>query len=156
MPQAHSRRVRAIIPSHLQPADRACIAQSGAPAGPWLKENDAMKWKHIRHHHIEISRTAYDYDEEGYLRKMTDLVAKYQNIAEGPLEIGRIVLEITKICAVSGVIYPMELTLLGKTLMSLDQTAKILDPGFDPNKALREHAGSMMRKECGGTSTPSA
>jgi ubiquinone biosynthesis protein len=97
-------------------------------------------------HLLDISRTAYDYDEEGYLRKMTDLVAKYQNIAEGPLEIGRIVLEITKICAVSGVIYPMELTLLGKTLMSLDQTAKILDPGFDPNKALREHAGSMMRK----------
>jgi ubiquinone biosynthesis protein len=97
-------------------------------------------------HLLDISRTAYDYDEKSYFQKMNDLVAKYQGIAAGPLEIGRIVLEITKVCAVSGVIYPMDLTLLGKALMSLDQAAKILDPGFDPNKAIRVHAGGILRK----------
>ncbi len=104
--------------------------------------NGAQAARHL----LDISRTAYDYDEQGFLRMMNELVARYQNIAEGPNEIGRIVLDITTICAACGVMYPTDLSLLGKALLNLDRAAKIIDPGFDPNSAIRVHVGGIMRK----------
>ncbi len=108
-----------------------------------LNEGDGTQ---AARHLLDISRTAYDYDEQAYFNQMNALVSKYQNIAEGPNEIGRIVLDITSICAASGVIYPTDLSLLGKALLNLDRAAKTIDPQFDPKTATRVHVGGIMRK----------
>ena len=35
--------------------------------------------------------------------------------------------------------------MLGKALLNLDQVAAKLDPQFDPNAAIRDHVGEVMR-----------
>jgi predicted unusual protein kinase regulating ubiquinone biosynthesis (AarF/ABC1/UbiB family) len=44
---------------------------------------------------------------------------------------------------------PSELTVLGKTLLQLDEVGRILDPSFDPNASVRRNAGEMMTKRMG-------
>ena len=40
---------------------------------------------------------------------------------------------------------PAELTMLGKTLLNLDQIGEALDPKFDPNASIRRNAAEIMR-----------
>jgi predicted unusual protein kinase regulating ubiquinone biosynthesis (AarF/ABC1/UbiB family) len=45
-----------------------------------------------------------------------------------------------------GLYVPSDLTLLGKTLLQLDEVGTILDPEFDPNAAIRRHVTEIMTK----------
>src|SRR6185369_6199383 len=45
------------------------------------------------------------------------------------------------------------LTLLGKTLLQLDEVGKILDSDFDPNGAIRRYAPEIMSRRMRKTST---
>jgi predicted unusual protein kinase regulating ubiquinone biosynthesis (AarF/ABC1/UbiB family) len=44
-----------------------------------------------------------------------------------------------------GLKLPTELTMLGKTLLNLDQIAEVLDPKFNPNASVRRNAAEIMR-----------
>lgn len=55
-------------------------------------------------------------------------------------------LEVTRICGENGIRLPVELTLLGKTLLNLDQVGHTLWPDFDPNAAIRRHAAALMQQ----------
>jgi len=41
---------------------------------------------------------------------------------------------------------PREMTLLGKTLLNVDQVARTLDPEFDPNASIRRHAAEITHR----------
>src|SRR6185369_7114025 len=45
-----------------------------------------------------------------------------------------------------GVRMPRELTMLAKALLNVDQVARALDKGFDPNASIRRNAASIMRE----------
>lgn len=62
------------------------------------------------------------------------------------MQVGRIVLEVTRTCAESGIRVPPELTMLGKTLLNLDQVGRALAPDFDPNASIRRNAAEIMQQ----------
>jgi ubiquinone biosynthesis protein len=64
----------------------------------------------------------------------------------GEIDVGRMVVEITRISGENGVRQPAELTLLGKTLLNLDRVAVTLAPDFEVNAAIRRHSASLMRR----------
>jgi ubiquinone biosynthesis protein len=41
---------------------------------------------------------------------------------------------------------PTELSLLGKTLLQLDEVGRILDPDFDPNESVRRNAQQLLNE----------
>jgi len=49
-------------------------------------------------------------------------------------------------CATHGLRAPAELTMLGKTLLNLDQVARALDPGLDVNATIRKDASALMTR----------
>lgn len=53
-------------------------------------------------------------------------------------------LRIHRTASECGLFVPSELTLLGKTLLQLDEIGKVLDPSFDPNAAIRYHAAEIL------------
>jgi predicted unusual protein kinase regulating ubiquinone biosynthesis (AarF/ABC1/UbiB family) len=53
---------------------------------------------------------------------------------------------VTRSAAELGLYVPSELTMLGKTLLQLDEVGMILDPGFDPDAAIRRNAADIMAK----------
>lgn len=83
------------------------------------------------------------YDPKGLRRRVVDLVGRYQDATVRDIEVGRVVLEISRAAAASGIRAPTELTMLGKTLLNLDAVGRTLAPDFDPNAAIRRHAGEL-------------
>ncbi|HET8674289.1 MAG TPA: AarF/ABC1/UbiB kinase family protein [Blastocatellia bacterium] len=86
------------------------------------------------------------YDEPEFRRRVSDLVTTHQDASLGQIEVGTIVLEVTKVSGECGIRVPPDLMMLGKTLLNLDQVGRTLDPSFDPNEAIRQYASDIFRQ----------
>jgi len=95
---------------------------------------------------IQISQTAEDFDAVEFRRRIGQLIALRQDQGLQNLNVGKSVLEVTKNAADNGLYVPSELTLLGKTLLQLDEVGKILDPTFDPNASIRRNVSELMTR----------
>jgi predicted unusual protein kinase regulating ubiquinone biosynthesis (AarF/ABC1/UbiB family) len=62
------------------------------------------------------------------------------------LNVGKTVFEVSKTAAANGLFVPSELTLLGKTLLQLDEVGTLLDPGFDPSASIRRDVHELMTR----------
>jgi ubiquinone biosynthesis protein len=87
-----------------------------------------------------------EFNEKAYVREVSQLVAQHQNITVGQIDTGRVVMEITRTAGTTGLRLPAELTMLGKTLLNLDQVARTLAPDFNPNEVIRKNASEVMRQ----------
>ncbi len=85
-------------------------------------------------------------DPSEFRRLMGALVASQQGRGLGSVNVGTTLLDVSRIAADCGFFVPSELTLLAKTLLQLDEIGKVLDPSFDPNAAIRRHAGELMSR----------
>lgn len=93
---------------------------------------------------ISMSQTTADFDEPGFKRSINQLVVAQRDRALAELNIGRTLLTVSQTAAQFGLYVPSELTLLGKTLLQLDEVGKILDPDFEPNAAIQRNAAELM------------
>jgi predicted unusual protein kinase regulating ubiquinone biosynthesis (AarF/ABC1/UbiB family) len=93
---------------------------------------------------IHISQTAEDFDSVEFRRRIGQLLALRQDQGLQNLNVGKSLLEVTRNAADNGLYVPSELTLLGKTLLQLDEVGKILDPTFDPNASIRRNVSELM------------
>lgn len=94
---------------------------------------------------MEIGELTEDFDERGFFRSVNDLVSHYKTATVDQIEMGRVVLEVTKVSGESGIRVPNELTMLGKTLLHLDKVGRSLNPKFNPNEAIQENATSLVQ-----------
>ncbi len=94
------------------------------------------------------------FDEREFSSRVSDIVARHQSTTLRQIEVGKMVLEMTKVSSDCGVRLPPELTMLGKTLLNLDQVAWTLDPDFDPNAAINRHASEVVRKNMLRSASP--
>src|SRR5205085_8318192 len=79
-------------------------------------------------------------------RRISEIVATQKSATVSQMEVGRIVLELTQVAAESGIRVPAELSLLGKTLLNLDQVGRALEPQFDPNASIRRNAADILQR----------
>jgi len=94
----------------------------------------------------QIGEPREDFDEPGLRRDVTDLVASSRDAPLEELQVGRVMLEITRAAGQRGIRLPSELTMLGKTLLNLDEVGRTLAPGFDVNQALTDAASELMQR----------
>ncbi|HMA19065.1 MAG TPA: AarF/ABC1/UbiB kinase family protein, partial [Thermoanaerobaculia bacterium] len=102
----------------------------------------------------QIGEKLETFDETEFQRRVTELVAEYQTARLEQIQVGRVVLEVTRVSADAGMRLPPELTMLGKTLLNLDEIGRTLDPGFDPNASVRRNAADLMRKRMTKSASP--
>jgi predicted unusual protein kinase regulating ubiquinone biosynthesis (AarF/ABC1/UbiB family) len=95
---------------------------------------------------IRISQTAEDSNAAEFRRRLGQLLVLRQDQGLENINVGKSLLEVTKNAADNAVYVPSELTLLGKTLLQLDEIGKILDPAFDPNASVRRNVGELMTR----------
>jgi len=94
---------------------------------------------------LQIGDPQPDLDEVSLRRDVQDLVSRYQDTTLGELQVGRVVMEISRTAGTHGIQLPPELTLLGKALLNLDQVGRTLAPEFDVNAALRREGPELMQ-----------
>jgi ubiquinone biosynthesis protein len=103
---------------------------------------------------LKLAEKGPAFDETIFARRVTDLVGRHQETVLRDVQVGRIVLELGRTAGEVDVRLPPELSMLGKTLLNLDQIAQQLDPNFNPNAALRKHAGEIMRSRLLKSASP--
>jgi predicted unusual protein kinase regulating ubiquinone biosynthesis (AarF/ABC1/UbiB family) len=93
---------------------------------------------------VDMSELTEDFDEPSLKRSVAQLVSQQRDQPLSEINVGKTLLDVSESAAKDGLWVPSELTLLGKTLLQLDQIGKILDPAFDPNAAVRRNAGEIL------------
>ncbi len=92
--------------------------------------------------------------EADLLHRIADLVATFRGATVSDLRMGRVVLELARVSGDAGLRLPSELTMLGKTLLNLDEIGRSLDPGFDPNASIRRNAAELFRDRIRQSASP--
>jgi ubiquinone biosynthesis protein len=94
----------------------------------------------------DLGQQQQDFDRGAFERLVCDIVAQHHGTRVGELQVGRIVLNVGRAAAESGIRVPVELTMVGQTLLKLDEVGRILDPGLDPNVEVRRNAIRITRQ----------
>src|SRR5665213_833497 len=93
---------------------------------------------------IQISQTTENFNQAEFRRHIGQVMGLLQNQSLRQLNVGKSLLEMSKHAADNGLYVPTELTLLGKTLLQMDEIGKILDPEFDPHASIRRDVSAML------------
>jgi predicted unusual protein kinase regulating ubiquinone biosynthesis (AarF/ABC1/UbiB family) len=101
-----------------------------------------------------IGERREDFHEMEMRRAIADLVGRFHGLTMREMNVGRVMLEMSRSGAEHGLKIPPELALLGKTLLHLDEVGRVLDPEFDVNASLRRNASSVMRRRMLKSATP--
>ena len=98
---------------------------------------------------VRMSEKTEVFDLHAFRLQISQLVATRLNQGLRELNVGQSLMEVSRDARENGLIVPSELTLLGKTLLELDDVGRILDPNFDPNASIRRNAGEITLTRLG-------
>ena len=103
---------------------------------------------------IALGERHEDFNESDMRRAIADLIGRFHRLTMREMNVGRVMLEMSRSSSEHGLKMPPELALLGKTLLHLDEVGRVLDPEFDVNASLRRNASSVMRRRMLKSATP--
>jgi predicted unusual protein kinase regulating ubiquinone biosynthesis (AarF/ABC1/UbiB family) len=105
---------------------------------------------------IQAGDVRAGYREDIFTADVKTLVADFATARNAEnIQVGRVMLEVTRSAAENGIRLPVELTMLGRALLALDQVGRTLDPQFDPNGAIQRNASDLMRRRMMKNVSPS-
>ncbi len=104
---------------------------------------------------LRISETAEGFDEVEFTQKVTEFVAEQRNQTLNRQNVGNALMEVSRTAANTGLYVPSELTLLGKTLLQLEEVGKILSPNFNTTASVRRNVSEIMTTRLKKAASPS-
>jgi ubiquinone biosynthesis protein len=96
------------------------------------------------------------FDEPTFRRRIAEVIVRSRDTNIGEAPAGTLMLAVAHAALNTGVRLPNELTLLGKTLLNLDDVGRTLAPDFDVQESLRRNANELMMERLRRSVTPSA
>lgn len=102
---------------------------------------------------VRMSEKSETFEQQAFRHQVGQLVATQLNQGLKDLNVGKSLMEVSRFARDNGLFVPSELTLLGKTLLELDDVGRILDPNFDANASVRRNAGKITVSRLGREST---
>jgi ubiquinone biosynthesis protein len=96
------------------------------------------------------------FDEGAFRRRVGEVITRSRDARIGDAPAGQLMLAVAHAAIETGVRLPNELTLLGKTLLNLDEVGQALAPDFDVQESLRRNANDLMMERMRRSVTPSA
>lgn len=95
---------------------------------------------------LDISQPTEEFNEAEFRRQISHFIAEQRSNRLKEIDVGKVILALTRSAGENGLYVPTELTLLGKTLLQLDEIGKTLDPNFDPNSAVRRNVSTILNQ----------
>ena len=105
---------------------------------------------------IAMGTRLESFDEERFMREIGQAVARYAAHSHSTARSeGRLMLDLVALSTACGLRSPPELSLLGKTLLNLEQVACVLDPRLDVKRVVERHLEHVMRGRLKKSLSPS-
>ena len=93
-------------------------------------------------------------DRARFLRETSELVLASGDHVIREVQVGKLLMDLIQISGRCGVRPAHELTIIGKTLLNLDEITRILDPDFDLTDHVRRYAEEVTRRHMLRRMTP--
>jgi predicted unusual protein kinase regulating ubiquinone biosynthesis (AarF/ABC1/UbiB family) len=103
---------------------------------------------------LRISETMEGFDEAEFTKKASEFVSEQRDQTLNHQDVGKALMAVSRTAAQTGLYVPTELTLLGKTLLQLEEVGKILCPTFNPGASVRRHVAEIMTTRMRKSATP--
>jgi ubiquinone biosynthesis protein len=103
---------------------------------------------------IRMSEKTDEFNAAEFRRRISQIVASRKDQELERINVGFSLIDVSRHARENGLYVPSELTLLGKTLLQLDEVGRILDPTFDPNAAIRRNVAELMSQRLRKDFTP--
>ncbi|HEX6322270.1 MAG TPA: AarF/ABC1/UbiB kinase family protein [Vicinamibacterales bacterium] len=95
---------------------------------------------------IGMGQKLEDFDREAVEKQIVDMVTRYQDARLHDVQAGAVVMQISRIAGQHGMRLPSDLSMLGKTLLNLDEVGRTLAPTFDVQGSIRRNAADLMQE----------
>ncbi len=96
---------------------------------------------------LSMSEVGEGADLKNFKKTINHLVMDSQNTKAHQMKTGRLLIQMNRVAAENGIHISVDVNILGKILLNLDQIVAVLEPEFDLRKAIREHVNKMMRSK---------
>jgi predicted unusual protein kinase regulating ubiquinone biosynthesis (AarF/ABC1/UbiB family) len=103
---------------------------------------------------IDMGHRLEDFDREAVEKQVVDMVTRYQDARLHDVKAGAVVMQISRIAGAHGLRMPSDLSMLGKTLLNLDEVGRTLSPSFDVQASIRRNAADLMQERMRGSMSP--
>ncbi len=87
-----------------------------------------------------------NFDSQQFRHDIAKVVVENVNQSVEQMDAGAALMQIQLAAGMHDLTLPQEVILLGRALMHLERVVSALDPEFDPNQAIRQHAMEIMRQ----------
>jgi predicted unusual protein kinase regulating ubiquinone biosynthesis (AarF/ABC1/UbiB family) len=105
---------------------------------------------------LQMGERVDGHDEPSFRRRIAEVITRTQGTTIAEVPAGQMLLQVAHAASDAGVRLPSELTLLGKTLLNLDEIGRTLSPGFDVHESLKRNANELMMERMRRSVSPSA
>lgn len=96
---------------------------------------------------LDISKVGKGANIELFRKSINTIVLDSQITNAKDLKTGRLLIQMNKIAAENGIHIAVELNILGKILLNLDQIVAVLTPEYNLQKAIQKHVQKMMQSK---------
>src|SRR5947199_3392385 len=104
--------------------------------------------------YLEMIEIPKDVDRRAFTQDVSALVSRYHDMSGGRMAIGTALLDLTKLAQSHSTPVPTAMTLLGKAMLNLDGTIRVLSPELDPVQLIRDYMLKVMEKRVLGQLSP--
>lgn len=96
---------------------------------------------------LNMSELTDQADVKNFRKTINQLIMDSQVKAAKEMETGRLLIQMNRIAADNGILISVEVNILGKIFLNMDQIIAVLDPEFDLKEAIKKHVHKMMRSK---------
>ena len=142
---------------HLTTDNKIALMDLGmvAKLGPDLREHilklliAISKYNGEETANVLLKMSEYDKNADlvGFRKEINRLVLDSQNKTAKDLQTGRLLIQMNKVAAEKSIKLPVELNILGKILMNMDQIVAVLTPDYDLQRAIERNVEKLMQKK---------
>ncbi|QYA26071.1 AarF/ABC1/UbiB kinase family protein [Gramella sp. MT6] len=96
---------------------------------------------------LKMSELSEDSQKKQFTKTVSDVIMESENSMAKDLQTGRILIQLNRLALTTHIKLPVEINILGKILLNLDQIVAMLDPDFDLRAAIQRNVHEIMRKK---------
>lgn len=94
---------------------------------------------------LEMSEQAEHSEPKSFRKQINDMVVDSRNSTARDMETGRLLVQMNRSAAMNGIHLPVEVNILGKILLNMDQIIANLAPDYDLREAVRRHLAELIK-----------
>ena len=96
---------------------------------------------------LKMSKEADHATPDQFRRQINIMVRESHNTAAKEMQTGRLLIQMNRCAAMNGIMLPVEVNILGKVLLNMDQIIAFLAPEYDLREAVRIYMSQLLRSK---------